>query len=49
LHQVGDLFELNVKRQCQKVNLKLSYIFARMIQISALSQALISHVNAKIL
>jgi len=27
LHQVGDLFELNVKLRCQKVNVKIAPIF----------------------
>jgi len=26
LHQVGDLFELNVKLRCQKVNIGLLYV-----------------------
>jgi hypothetical protein len=29
LHQVGDLFELNVKLWCQKINVRVAVIFFR--------------------
>jgi hypothetical protein len=37
LHQVGDLFELNVKLRCQKLNLSISMLFRILYTLSTLT------------